>query len=74
MPAMSNKAVKTIRDEMRSWRIHNRTDKSLEDFSRMFNPQAAGMDQLLCEVLQIRDAYGVLHSESRDNKMGHEEI
>lgn len=52
--AISNKASKLIRDEMRSWRIHNRTDKSLDDFSRMFNSQAARMGQLLCEVLQIR--------------------
>jgi group II intron reverse transcriptase/maturase len=42
LPAMSNKAVKSICDEMRSWRIHNRTDKSLDDFSRMFNPKLRG--------------------------------
>ena len=42
LPAMSNKAAKSIRDEMRSWRIYNRTDKSLKDFSRMFNPKLRG--------------------------------
>ncbi len=42
LPAMSNKAAKSICDEMRSWRIHNRTDKSLKDFSRMFNPKLRG--------------------------------
>lgn len=42
LPAMSNKAAKSIRDEMRNWRIHNRTDKTLKDFSRMFNPMLRG--------------------------------
>lgn len=42
LPAMSNKAATSIRDEMRSWRIYNRTDKSLKDFSRMFNPKLRG--------------------------------
>ena len=42
LPAMSNKAAKSIRNEMRTWRIHNRTDKSLDDFSRMFNPKLRG--------------------------------
>ena len=42
LPGMSNKAAKSIRDEIRSWRIHNRTDKSLNDFSRMFNSKVRG--------------------------------
>ena len=42
LPAMSNKAAKSIRDEMRNWRIYNRTDKTLKDFSRMFNPKLRG--------------------------------
>lgn len=42
LPAMSNKAAKSIRDVIRSWQIHKCTDKSLEDFSRMFNPILRG--------------------------------
>jgi RNA-directed DNA polymerase len=41
-PAISNKAAKSMRDEIRSWQSHLRTDKSLEDLSRMFNPVLRG--------------------------------
>jgi RNA-directed DNA polymerase len=41
-PAVSDKAVKAIRAEIRSWRLHLRSDKSIEDLSRMFNPIIRG--------------------------------
>lgn len=41
-PAISNKAAKAIRDEIRRWRLHLRTPQSLEDFSRMYNPIIRG--------------------------------
>lgn len=41
-PAVSNKALKRIRQTIRSWRLHRRSDKSLEDFARMFNPIIRG--------------------------------
>lgn len=41
-PAVSNKAAKRMRQEMRKWRIQLRSDKSLEDLSRMFNPTIRG--------------------------------
>lgn len=41
-PAISNKATKAIRDEIRRWRLHRRTHQSLEDFSRMYNPIIRG--------------------------------
>jgi group II intron reverse transcriptase/maturase len=41
-PAISNKALKTIRREMRSWGLQNRSDKSLNDLARMFNPKIQG--------------------------------
>jgi group II intron reverse transcriptase/maturase len=41
-PAVSNTATKAIRQEIRSWNLHRRTDKSLEDFARMFNPIIRG--------------------------------
>jgi len=41
-PAVSDKAVKAIRVEMRSWELHLRSDKRIEDLSRMFNPKIRG--------------------------------
>jgi len=41
-PAASNKAAKAIRDTFRRWRLPNRSDKALEDLSRMFNPIIRG--------------------------------
>ena len=42
LPAVSNKAAKSLRDLMRSWRLHRQSDKSLLDLSRMFNPIIRG--------------------------------
>jgi len=36
-PAVSNKATKAIRQEVRSWKLHLRSDKALDDLARMFN-------------------------------------
>ena len=41
-PAVSNKAAKAMRRTLRSWALHNRSDKSLEDLARMFNPVVQG--------------------------------
>mgnify|MGYP006289249659 FL=1 len=41
-PAVSNSAKKAIRQEMRRWKVHLRSDKSLEDISHMFNPVLRG--------------------------------
>ena len=41
-PAVSNEATKSIRQTIRSWRLPRRSDKSLEDFARMFNPMIRG--------------------------------
>src|SRR5215469_15430378 len=41
-PAVSDKAVKAIREEIRSWDLHLRSDKRIEDLSRMFNPKIRG--------------------------------
>lgn len=41
-PAVSNTAKTRMRREMRSWRLHLRSDKSLEDLSNMFNPILRG--------------------------------
>ncbi len=39
---MAEKAGKEIRAEIRSWQLHVRSEKSIEDLSRMFNPQIRG--------------------------------
>jgi len=41
-PAVSDRAVKAIRAEIRSWNLHLRSDKAIEDLSRMFNPILRG--------------------------------
>ena len=41
-PAISNKAARGIRDEIRSWRLHLRSDKSLEELSHRYNPIIRG--------------------------------
>lgn len=41
-PAVSNKAAKAMRRTLRSWALQNRSDKSLEDLARMFNPVVRG--------------------------------
>ncbi len=41
-PGVSNKAKKRMSDKIREWRIQLRSDKTLEDLSRMFNPVIRG--------------------------------
>ncbi|KKL95302.1 hypothetical protein LCGC14_1856000 [marine sediment metagenome] len=41
-PAVSDSAKKSMRQEMRRWKVHLRSDKSLEDISHMFNPVLRG--------------------------------
>ena len=41
-PAVSDKAAKHMRQTIRSWRIHLRSDKEIEDLSQMFNPVIRG--------------------------------
>lgn len=41
-PAMSNKAGKRIRQEIRSWHLQERSDKTLEDLAQMFNAKIRG--------------------------------
>lgn len=45
LPAISDEAIREIREEMRSWNLPRRSDKSLEDLSRMFNPVVRGWVQ-----------------------------
>jgi RNA-directed DNA polymerase len=41
-PAVSRDALTKMGQEMRTWRVHLRSDKSLEDISYMFNPTLRG--------------------------------
>ncbi len=41
-PAISNDAANKIRKEIRSWKIHLRSDKNLTDLARMFNVYVHG--------------------------------
>ena len=45
LPAISDKAAKAIRQEIRGWKLQVRSDKSLEDLARMFNPILRGWIQ-----------------------------
>jgi RNA-directed DNA polymerase len=42
LPAISRKAAKAIAEEIRSWKLHRKSDKELIDLSRMFNPIIRG--------------------------------
>jgi RNA-directed DNA polymerase len=44
-PAVSNEAAKKMRQTMRSWRIHLRSDKDIDDLARMWNPVLRGWIQ-----------------------------
>jgi RNA-directed DNA polymerase len=41
-PGISNKAAQAITAEIREWRIHRKSDKCLEDLSRLYNRQIRG--------------------------------
>ena len=41
-PAISARAAKAIRDEIRGWRLQSRSDLSIQDLSRMYNPILRG--------------------------------
>jgi len=41
-PAISKQAVNRIKKEIRSWKIHLRSDKNIDDLARMFNAQVQG--------------------------------
>lgn len=45
LPAVSDKAAKKIREEVRGWKLHLRSDKTLGDLARMFNPIIRGWVQ-----------------------------
>jgi len=42
IPAVSPSATKSIRGEIRKWKMHLRSDKSIDDLVKMFNPVIRG--------------------------------
>jgi RNA-directed DNA polymerase len=42
LPAASQKALKAIRQTIRRWKLHHRSDKTLEDLARIFNRYIQG--------------------------------
>jgi RNA-directed DNA polymerase len=44
-PALSNEAAKKMRQEIRSWHLHLRSDKNIDDLARMWNPVLRGWIQ-----------------------------
>lgn len=47
-PAISRAATKAIRQEIRGWRVQLKSDKSIEDLSRMFAPVIRGWINYYC--------------------------
>jgi hypothetical protein len=53
-PAVSNRAAKAIRDTFRSWKLPQRSDKAIEDLSRMFNPIIRGWSTITGDIIARR--------------------
>jgi RNA-directed DNA polymerase len=47
-PAISRAATKALQQEIRGWRVHLKSDKSIEDLSRMFAPVIRGWINYYC--------------------------
>ncbi len=59
LPAISDKAKKAIRDEIRSWKLQLKVDKKLEDIANMFNKQIQGWINYYTHFYKS-EIYGVL--------------
>jgi RNA-directed DNA polymerase len=53
-PAVSNKAGKAMRETARRWKMHLRSDKVLEDLSRMFGPVIRGWINYYGSFINLR--------------------
>jgi RNA-directed DNA polymerase len=53
-PAVSDRAAKAIRDQFRSWKLPQRSDKAIDDLSRMFNPIIRGWLQYSGDIIARR--------------------
>jgi RNA-directed DNA polymerase len=63
-PAVSNLAKKSIQQEIHSWRMHLKPNKTLEDLSHMFNPILIGWVNYYC-LFYKSEMYDVLKHMNR---------
>ena len=73
-PAVSNQAAKAIRDKFRSWKLPQRSDKAIEDLSRMFNPIIRGWIQVLRVILSLGTLPDDARAGPRSGPLGQKEI
>lgn len=59
LPAISGKAQKAIRKEVRSWKLQHKVDKDIEDLANMFNPTIQGWINYYTHFYKS-EMYGVL--------------
>lgn len=69
-PAASPTALKAIRGTIRSWSLHLRSDKALDDLARMFNSYIRSWDQLLWSVLSFNSPTYALEHRTILGSMG----
>ncbi|WP_258958960.1 group II intron maturase-specific domain-containing protein [Paenibacillus tyrfis] len=63
-----------MRQTIRSWRIQLKSEKTLEDLSRMFNVVLRGWVNYYGALLQSGDAFGIPTHESCLDKLGDEKV
>ncbi len=63
-PAVSNAAAKAMRQKARKWKLHLRSDKSLEDLSNMFSPVIRGWINYYCSFYKS-EMYPILRHLNR---------
>ena len=64
LPSMSDKAQKAIREEIRSWRIQLRVNKSLQDIANMLNSKIQGWINYYSHYYKS-EMYGILRYINR---------
>jgi hypothetical protein len=64
-----------MRRELRRWRLHRRSDKTLTDLAHMFNPVLQGqINKLLRALLSVRVASELPPPQRHAREVGHAEI
>ncbi|MDQ0492230.1 group II intron maturase-specific domain-containing protein [Paenibacillus brasilensis] len=74
IPGASNSAKKAMRQTIRTWRIQLKSEKKLEDLSKMFNPILRGWVNYYGRLLQSGNAFGISTHESSVTELGEEKV